>query len=64
MPRWMLSCPNCRRYFLHEELAAESNLIDSLSAKPIFPYGGQYAVCPICARSSLYQSHALVYKGS
>jgi hypothetical protein len=67
MQYWMLTCPKCRRDFVHSKIeltALEEARRDAFGIlpKPPFALDGEKHICPECKTESVFQRHHLFYR--
>lgn len=67
MPRWVVTCPNCRSEFTHtlvRDLTQGALTRDVFASppKPPIPEGGSRLDCPNCGGSQAYQISDLRYR--
>jgi hypothetical protein len=62
LPNWVLHCANCRKQFVHSEVADDGRLSMYGASKPEFPAGGDELECPHCQHKAVYQRYQLTYR--
>ena len=67
MPRWDVTCPECRHTFTHTEI--EPSIIEQsrrdpfkILTEPKIPQTGGTRTCPNCKKESFYQAFQLFYR--
>lgn len=63
MAHWALTCPSCKKNFVHSQI--EKRGIEDYflpEKKPKFPEDGLSIECPNCHATSVYQAHELFYR--
>jgi hypothetical protein len=64
-PRWVASCPECRKEFTHTNIGkSAAGMRDPFAwpAKPQIPEGGTQLICPKSNKPSAYRTVDLRYR--
>jgi len=65
MPRWIVSCPDCKEEFTHSEIKAELHRDPFTSPpKPTLPQEGIKQECPKCHKTAVYRAFELRYRAN
>jgi hypothetical protein len=62
MPKWVLTCPECKTQFEHSQISDIGMAFMDLPLKPEFPPSGNECACPNCGKSSLFVRTDLCYR--
>ncbi len=63
MPRWIVSCPECKEEFTHSEIGEDRHRDPFTSPpKPPLPHEGIQQECPNCHKTAVYRAFELRYR--